>query len=639
MAGPIVVSAGSSNPDPGVSGLFFNSAAIGSSGTFTGNFTVNALNDATHHSTNASLAGTVSVQVLDHAAFTGFTGGPLTFQPVRLGYVGPLNSTSSLSVTNTAGLRVNLKGSVLSPPPGNVSLNGINGIAAGTTGSITASLASGQLAGHFTQGFTYSLGDDSTLNGSNNGALGTVNITVDGDVYTGQGIWGAVGSGPWGTFNRWVAPGGYPGIDGAASINDTAVFNGTFVSTTLDSVAPSLNALTFNATSGTIAQGSGSGVVTLQNNSNGLAPVLNVSGGTAGTPALPTISAPMVFGNTVAVSTATVNDRLTISGVIDGPGGLTKTGAGTLFLSGTNPYLGKTAVNGGTLSVLSEASLGAPVAGLPVPDQISIDNAAHLAFTDNATILPNQGITVGSGNGTLDVAANKTVVVNSVITGTLSGTATNVGTLTKSGPGTLNLRGNIQASALGLTAPALNVDQGTLSIVAGPWAGAGTPTPTATSDLQTGTVNFNGGTLAINIQGKDGRGAVNGNDLLNSDNGTGTGTSVRITAPTNLSITLGTFVPNPGGGDLFTFISDATRLSTDNYASFFRVGGADATQGAIVSVSGYYFTIDYHAGSGGNIALMFVVPEPGTAALLFGAVGILGGVVRRRRPRNVPFGI
>ncbi|MEO6755058.1 MAG: autotransporter-associated beta strand repeat-containing protein [Chthoniobacteraceae bacterium] len=624
---PIVVGAGSTNPDPGASGLSFNSAAIGSSGTFTGNFTVSASNA---NSTNSSVTGTVSVQVLDHAAFAGFTGGGLTFQPVRLGYVGPVNSTSSLSVTNTAGLRVDLKGSVVSPPPGNVSLNSISGIVAGTTGSITASLASGQGAGHFTQGFTYSLGDDSTLNGSNNGALGTVNITVDGDVYTGQGIWGAFASGPWGTFNRWQAPGGYPGIDGAASINDTALFGSTFVSTTLDGVAPSLNALTFNSTSGTIAPGTGvgSGPVTLQNNSTGVAPVLNVTGG-----ALPTISAPMVFGNTVTVSTATVSDRLTISGVIDGPGGLTKTGAGTLFLSGTNTYLGKTAVNGGTLSVASEVSLGAPVAGLPVPDQISIDNAAHLAFTDNATILPNQGITVGSGNATLDVAANKTVVVNSVITGTLSGTATNVGTLTKSGSGTMNLRSNIQASALGLTAPALNVDQGTLSIVAGPWAGG----VTATSDLQTGTVNFNGGTLALNIQGSGGRGVVNGNDLLSADNGTGTGTSVRITAPTNLSITLGTFAPIPG--DSFTFISDATRLSTDAYASFFRVGGANATQGTIVSAGGYYFTIDYHAGSGGNdIALLSVVPEPGTAALLFGAVGILGGVVRRRRSRNVPFG-
>ena len=376
--------------------------------------------------------------------------------------------------------------------------------------------------------------------------------------------------------------------------------------------------------------------MTLQNDGSvtPVAPPLTVTGGTAGTPALPTISAPMVFLNTVTVSTATVNDRLTISGSIDGPGGLTKTGAGTLFLSGNSTYVGKTAVNGGTLSVTSEASLGAPSSGIEVADQINIDNGAKLAFTGDANISSKQGIAVGSGNGTLDVAATKTVIVNSVITGTLTGSATSTGTLTKTGTGTLNLRNNIVTSAFPLPPPALTLVTGTFSLAAGPLNAQ------ATADLTTGVVNFNGGTLAINIQGNKGFAALEGNDHLTADNATGTGTSVRITAPTNLSITLSPgFIPSPGS-DVFTFITDATRLPIDPYASFFRVNGANATQGALVSVNGYYFQIDYHAGSGGGeIALMSVVPEPGTAALLFGAVGILGGVMRRRRPRNVPFGI
>jgi len=42
----------------------------------------------------------------------------------------------------------------------------------------------------------------------------------------------------------------------------------------------------------------------------------------------------------------------TYSGALGGSGSLTKTGAGTLILSGTNNYLGTTAVNGGTLEIV-----------------------------------------------------------------------------------------------------------------------------------------------------------------------------------------------------------------------------------------------------------------------------------------------
>jgi YVTN family beta-propeller protein/autotransporter-associated beta strand protein len=48
----------------------------------------------------------------------------------------------------------------------------------------------------------------------------------------------------------------------------------------------------------------------------------------------------------------TNGNNATLSGTISGPGGLTKIGAGTLTLSGTNSYSGDTNVNGGTLFVI-----------------------------------------------------------------------------------------------------------------------------------------------------------------------------------------------------------------------------------------------------------------------------------------------
>src|SRR5260221_12562237 len=51
------------------------------------------------------------------------------------------------------------------------------------------------------------------------------------------------------------------------------------------------------------------------------------------------------------LTTGSDNSSTTFSGAISGTGGLTKIGAGTLVLTGTNPYSGATAVNGGRLTV------------------------------------------------------------------------------------------------------------------------------------------------------------------------------------------------------------------------------------------------------------------------------------------------
>ena len=68
----------------------------------------------------------------------------------------------------------------------------------------------------------------------------------------------------------------------------------------------------------------------------------------------PTID--LVLGQPVTIrnqggTVDTSSGNLTLSGIISGPGALTKVGAGVLTLSGTNDYLGATTVNGGILQV------------------------------------------------------------------------------------------------------------------------------------------------------------------------------------------------------------------------------------------------------------------------------------------------
>jgi autotransporter-associated beta strand protein len=72
--------------------------------------------------------------------------------------------------------------------------------------------------------------------------------------------------------------------------------------------------------------------------------------------------------------------RLTLNGPITGHGGLIKNGTGTLALTNNgNNFSGGLTLNGGTLAVASEASLGAP-------ENVLTLNAGRLEFTQDATL-------------------------------------------------------------------------------------------------------------------------------------------------------------------------------------------------------------------------------------------------------------
>ena len=184
-----------------------------------------------------------------------------------------------------------------------------------------------------------------------NTALDRQNVTVTGFAYSGQSVWNVSGSGSWGNnvdaYNNWTHAGGVAGLDGSLSANDTATFgNATSAPATvrLDGANPSLSAVTFNnANSYTLAQGSG-GQLTLKGN-GGAASVTDAAGSH-------TISAPVALASNANVAVTNSADTLTISGAVSGSGyGLTKSGLGTLTLSGDSTYTGATRVSEGTLLV------------------------------------------------------------------------------------------------------------------------------------------------------------------------------------------------------------------------------------------------------------------------------------------------
>ena len=113
----------------------------------------------------------------------------------------------------------------------------------------------------------------------------------------------------------------------------------------------------------------------------------------------------------------------TFANTISGSGRLTKQGNGTLTLTGANTYSGGTEIALGTLSVSSDANLGASSGALSFSD-------GTLATTGNITT--SRGIALNAG-ATIETASATSLEM----TGTLSG----AGRLTKQGNGTLTLTG------------------------------------------------------------------------------------------------------------------------------------------------------------------------------------------------------
>jgi fibronectin-binding autotransporter adhesin len=127
------------------------------------------------------------------------------------------------------------------------------------------------------------------------------------------------------------------------------------------------------------------------------------------------------------------------SGNITQTGGarpLTKTGGGTLVLSGTNSHTGTTTVSGGTLELQNGAAISNTGA-------VVLDNTAgvNLLVTDSETIGSLAG--GGASGGNVQIAAGQTLTTGGANTSTsFAGVISGSGGLTKQGTGTFTLTGS-----------------------------------------------------------------------------------------------------------------------------------------------------------------------------------------------------
>ena len=296
----------------------------------------------------------------------------------------------------------------------------------------------------------------------------------------------------------------------------------------------------------------------------------------------------------------TNGNNATLSGAISGPGGLGKTGAGILTLSGQSTYTGATAVIAGTLQA------GAVGAFSP-SSAFSVAGGAVLALAGF-----NQTIGSLSGAGTVTLGSATLTTGNDNTSTTFSGALSGTGGLSKIGNGVLTLSGNssftgattVNGGGLvvdGSLASAVTINAGTLGgggSVGGLVANGGVLAPGNSIGTFSVNGNFaqNGGVyqVEVNAAGQGDRINVTGTATLNGGSvqvlAQG-GTYARNTTYTILSATGGLRGAWSGVSSNFAFLVPSLSYDANNAylllfqsASAFAAGAQTPNQYAVGTV-------------------------------------------------------
>ena len=236
----------------------------------------------------------------------------------------------------------------------------------------------------------------------------------------------------------------------------------------------------------------------------------------------------LTFGGAGNVAVASIISNTT--------GGVTKDGAGTLFLTASNRFTGNTTINAGTIAISNNGAFGSN-------SVIFASNGTRVVALTGLQVTNNFSL---AGNGTMDVGGN-------ILTNT--GVISNTGILTKAGAGTLIL-GRANTYRGGTT-----INEGTIAISNGASFGSNTVTFASNST----TVAALASILVTNNFALTGNGTmdVGGNVMTNSGAISGAGSLTKAGAGTLILSASNTYTGTTTISAGTLLLSNAGTISTN----------------------------------------------------------------------------
>jgi len=280
---------------------------------------------------------------------------------------------------------------------------------------------------------------------------------------------------------------------------------------------------------------------------------------------------------------------LTLTGLVDGAGALTKDGAGTLTLSGANTYGGGTTVEAGTLTAGSDTAFGAATGTLTVNGGTA-DLAGHSMTLAG---LEGSGGAVKLGDATSGASV---LTLNQSADLSYAGVISGTGSLVKNGTGDLMLSGANRFSG-GLT------------------VGGGTVTAGSDTAFGSGVLTVNGGTAdlaghSMTLAGLAGSGgevktgtATPGATL--TLNQAGDTSYAGVVSGTGVLVKQGAGDLTLSGANTFSggLTVDAGTLTAGSATAFGAASGVLTVNGGTADLNGQSMTLAGLKGSGGTVDL------------------------------------
>jgi fibronectin-binding autotransporter adhesin len=355
--------------------------------------------------------------------------------------------------------------------------------------------------------------------------------------------------------------------------------------------------------SGTLTMNGGNLDSTVGNMSNNNPQNWNSNFTFVGTSSLDMGNGAVTLGTTCQVTVSA--NTLQVGGVISGPFGLTKAGAGTLTIKGVNTYSGNTTAAGGNLLIDSGGVINGAQANVTNSGALlEVRNGALFATTGSIST-PSAGLLVSGGSatfsGALSMAPNNTadsvirvsggtLTVASISLGRTGNTSTaqpSAGSTTQGlyiNGGVVNIAGNLSLGDVSAANSVVNtrIDDGYLNVGGALIVGLNNTSRWSDLDVAGGTVNIGDTTMGLSIGSSQ-----SGNAIFLLRGGTVTTPKIslgQIVGGTNH--TTGISAISTDGGLLYIGSGGIVRVSTNIVPSiFFRFCILGATQDWSSSVS------------------------------------------------------